>query len=110
LPRGGEFTSVQRMKDTPEADKVPPADREKIMHIALPIRIFNGLSKGVHVRGQVRHPACRHPAAGRRRQVPAVVEYMAGLANALRAAAQGAGRAAAPGGMRLERARIDSAF
>jgi PhnB protein len=34
---GGEFTSVQRFKDTPEADKVPAAERDKIMHIALPI-------------------------------------------------------------------------
>jgi len=34
---GGEFTAVQRFKDTPEADKVPPADADKIMHIALPI-------------------------------------------------------------------------
>jgi PhnB protein len=34
---GGEFSSVQRMKDTPDADKVPAADRDKIMHIALPI-------------------------------------------------------------------------
>jgi PhnB protein len=28
---------VQRFKDTPEADKIPEADRDKIMHIALPI-------------------------------------------------------------------------
>ena len=34
---GGEFTMVQRMKDTPEPDKIPEKDREKIMHIALPI-------------------------------------------------------------------------
>jgi PhnB protein len=34
---GGEFSSVQRFKDTPEADKVSAADRDKIMHIALPI-------------------------------------------------------------------------
>lgn len=34
---GGEFTSLQRFKDTPEAGKIPAADREKIMHIALPM-------------------------------------------------------------------------
>jgi PhnB protein len=34
---GGEFTSLQRFKDTPEGDRVPPADKEKIMHVALPI-------------------------------------------------------------------------
>jgi PhnB protein len=34
---GGEFTSVQRFKDTPEADRVPPAEANKLMHIALPI-------------------------------------------------------------------------
>jgi PhnB protein len=34
---GGEFIALQRYKDTPEADKVADADKEKIMHIALPI-------------------------------------------------------------------------
>jgi PhnB protein len=34
---GGEFSSVQRFKDTPEASKVSAAERDKIMHIALPI-------------------------------------------------------------------------
>jgi len=34
---GGEFITVQRFKDTPEADKIAEADRDKIMHIALPI-------------------------------------------------------------------------
>ncbi len=34
---GGEFSALQRFKDTPEADKLSPGDREKIMHIALPI-------------------------------------------------------------------------
>jgi PhnB protein len=34
---GGEFITLQRFKDTPEADRVPPADKDKIMHIALPI-------------------------------------------------------------------------
>lgn len=34
---GGEFAGIQRFKDTPEADKLPEEDRDKIMHIALPI-------------------------------------------------------------------------
>ena len=34
---GGEFSALQRFKDTPEAEKVSAADREKIMHISLPI-------------------------------------------------------------------------
>lgn len=34
---GGEFQALQRFKDTPEGDKLPAADQEKIMHIALPI-------------------------------------------------------------------------
>lgn len=34
---GGEFLAVQRFADTPEADRVAPEDRNKIMHIALPV-------------------------------------------------------------------------
>jgi PhnB protein len=34
---GGEFTSVQRFKDTPHGDQMSAADKEKIMHVALPI-------------------------------------------------------------------------
>ncbi len=34
---GGEFVMLQRFKDTPEAEKLSPADQEKIMHVALPI-------------------------------------------------------------------------
>ncbi len=34
---GGEFASISRYKDTPEAGKLPPAEQNKIMHIALPI-------------------------------------------------------------------------
>jgi PhnB protein len=34
---GGEFSSVQRFKDTPEANRVSASEREKIMHIALPV-------------------------------------------------------------------------
>jgi PhnB protein len=34
---GGEFSNLQRFKDTPEADKVAAGDQEKIMHISLPV-------------------------------------------------------------------------
>ncbi len=34
---GGEFTSLQRFKDTPTADRVPEHEKNKIMHVALPI-------------------------------------------------------------------------
>jgi PhnB protein len=34
---GGDFEVLQRFRDTPEVDKLPEADRDKIMHIALPI-------------------------------------------------------------------------
>jgi len=34
---GGEFLAQQRFKDTPEAGRLPEGDRDKIMHIALPI-------------------------------------------------------------------------
>jgi PhnB protein len=34
---GGEFAMVMRFKDTPEAEKMSPQDRNKLMHIALPI-------------------------------------------------------------------------
>jgi PhnB protein len=34
---GGEFFMVQRFKDTPEGDRVPAQDADKIMHISLPI-------------------------------------------------------------------------
>ena len=34
---GGQFTSVQRFKDTPEANRVPASEADKIMHISLPI-------------------------------------------------------------------------
>jgi PhnB protein len=34
---GGDFLSVQRFKDTPEAGRLPEKDLNKIMHIALPI-------------------------------------------------------------------------
>lgn len=34
---GGEFVTIQRYKDMPDAGKVSAEDAEKIMHIALPI-------------------------------------------------------------------------
>lgn len=34
---GGEFLALQRFKDTPESDRVAAADRDKIMHVALPV-------------------------------------------------------------------------
>lgn len=34
---GGEFIVVQRFRDTPEADRVPENEKDKIMHIAFPI-------------------------------------------------------------------------
>ncbi|MEO5890731.1 MAG: VOC family protein [Ferruginibacter sp.] len=34
---GGEFAFLQRFKETPFGDKMADADKEKIMHIALPI-------------------------------------------------------------------------
>jgi PhnB protein len=34
---GGEFATLMRFKDTPEAGKLSPADQDKIMHVALPL-------------------------------------------------------------------------
>ncbi len=34
---GGEFVMIQRFKETPEADKLPAEDQDKIMHIGLPL-------------------------------------------------------------------------
>jgi len=34
---GGEFTMVQRMKETPDGDKLPANEKELIMHVSLPI-------------------------------------------------------------------------
>lgn len=38
---GGEFTMLQRFKDTPDADKLPPGVADIIMHVALPIGAYN---------------------------------------------------------------------
>ena len=34
---GGQFTTFQRMKDTPGSDKLPPHERDRVMHVSLPI-------------------------------------------------------------------------
>lgn len=34
---GEEFITLQRLKDTPDADKLSAGDKEKIMHVSLPI-------------------------------------------------------------------------
>jgi PhnB protein len=34
---GGEFTTFQRMKDTPGSDKLSAHERDRVMHVALPI-------------------------------------------------------------------------
>ena len=34
---GGEFLTLQRFSDTPDSGNIPEADRNKIMHVALPI-------------------------------------------------------------------------
>ncbi len=34
---GGDFVMIQRYKDTPEKDRTPAEDQDKIMHMALPI-------------------------------------------------------------------------
>jgi PhnB protein len=34
---GGEFTTLQRFRDTPDGDKVPVGEADKIMHVSLPI-------------------------------------------------------------------------
>ena len=34
---GGEFSNLTRFKDTPEGAKLSPKEREKIMHVSLPI-------------------------------------------------------------------------
>lgn len=40
---GGEFTTMLRFKDSPEAGRVSPAESNKIMHVALPIGKGNTL-------------------------------------------------------------------
>lgn len=40
---GGEFMNMQRFKETPEAARVPANEKDKIMHIALPVGKGNAL-------------------------------------------------------------------
>ena len=40
---GGEFTVLQRFKETPVAEQMPANEQDKIMHIALPIGNGNTL-------------------------------------------------------------------
>jgi len=40
---GGEFTTLQRFKDTPQAGNVPDAEKDMIMHVALPVGNGNTL-------------------------------------------------------------------
>ncbi len=34
---GGEFSALQRFKDTPQADKMPENEKNKLMHVSLPV-------------------------------------------------------------------------
>jgi PhnB protein len=34
---GGEFITMQKMKDTPEGNKLPLSEQNRVMHVALPI-------------------------------------------------------------------------
>ena len=40
---GGDFTTIQRIKEIPGGDKFPPHEQNRIMHIALPIGQGNTL-------------------------------------------------------------------
>jgi PhnB protein len=40
---GGEFTTLQRFKDTPEAGRVPEKEKDMLMHVALPVGNGNSL-------------------------------------------------------------------
>ena len=43
---GGEFAVLQRVKDTPEAGRVPEKEKDKIMHVSLPVGNGNTLMVG----------------------------------------------------------------
>lgn len=38
---GGEFSALQRFKDTPQADKMTENEKNKLMHISLPVGAEN---------------------------------------------------------------------
>jgi len=40
---GGDFTTIVRFKDTPEAARVPERERNMLMHVALPVGKGNSL-------------------------------------------------------------------
>lgn len=40
---GGDFTTLLRFKDTPEGGSIPDKDKNKLMHVALPIGSGNAL-------------------------------------------------------------------
>jgi PhnB protein len=40
---GGEFATLQRFKDTPEAGRVPEKEKNMLMHVALPVGKGNTL-------------------------------------------------------------------
>ena len=40
---GGDFTTLLRFKDTPEASKIPEKEKNMLMHVALPVGKGNSL-------------------------------------------------------------------
>ena len=40
---GGDFTTLQRFKDTPEAGRVPEKEKDMLMHVSLPVGKGNSL-------------------------------------------------------------------
>jgi PhnB protein len=52
---GGEFTAFVRFKNTPEADRVPENEKDKIMHVSLPIGQRN-LLMGTDALESMGHP------------------------------------------------------
>jgi PhnB protein len=40
---GGDFTTLQRFKDTPEAGRVPEKEKDMLMHVSLPVGKVNSL-------------------------------------------------------------------
>ncbi|HEX7574574.1 MAG TPA: VOC family protein [Bacteroidota bacterium] len=40
---GGDFTTLQRFKDTPEAGRVPEKEKNMLMHVSLPVGKANSL-------------------------------------------------------------------
>ncbi len=50
---GGKFTALQRFGETPEAGNVPDNEKDKLMHISLPVgnNIMMGTETGAHIHG-----------------------------------------------------------